>query len=93
MKGQFAKGGVSPKRKLWEFRVSENALLPTGTPLTAAHFVPGQHVDVCAKRLVVCSGQLLTYSFVWVSLSKLNSEVVSLYILIIILSLYCYVYL
>ncbi len=29
---------------LWQ--VSEDALLPTGTPLTAAHFVAGQYLDV-----------------------------------------------
>lgn len=50
LKGQFSKAEVAPKRKLWEFRVSEDALLPVGTPLSAAHFVPDQYVDVCAKR-------------------------------------------
>lgn len=33
-------------RRLEEFRVSPDALLPVGTSLRAAHFVPGQHVDV-----------------------------------------------
>ena len=55
MLGQFQKAGVPPKRKLTEFRVTGNALLPVGTTLNAAHFVPGQYVDVCSKRCVcVC---------------------------------------
>ena len=33
-------------RTLEEFRVSPEALLPVGTPMNAAHFVPGQLVDV-----------------------------------------------
>lgn len=33
-------------RRLEEFRVSADALLAVGTPLKAAHFVPGQRVDV-----------------------------------------------
>eukprot|EP00622_Pseudochattonella_farcimen_P008013 FR744156.1.p1 GENE.FR744156.1~~FR744156.1.p1 ORF type:complete len:269 (+),score=23.19 FR744156.1:38-808(+) len=43
----FAKANVPPKRKLGEFRVSPDALLPVGTSIHAAHFVPGQRVDVC----------------------------------------------
>ena len=50
MLGQFVKAGVPPKRKLAEFRVTANALLPIGTNLDASHYVPGQFVDVCAKR-------------------------------------------
>lgn len=34
-------------RKLSEFRVSEDAILPLGTKIEASHFVPGQLVDVC----------------------------------------------
>ena len=49
--GRFEKAGVTPKRKLLEFRVTEDALLPVGTRLNAAHFVPGQYVDVQATRL------------------------------------------
>mmetsp|Transcript_26268 Transcript_26268/g.81824 ORF Transcript_26268/g.81824 Transcript_26268/m.81824 type:complete len:395 (-) Transcript_26268:89-1273(-) len=44
--GHYKKQGVLPKYTLNEFRVSEAALLPPGTPLTAQHFVPGQRVDV-----------------------------------------------
>jgi len=46
MRGHFAKAQVEPKRKLAEFRVSEDAVLEVGSELSAAHFVPGQYVDV-----------------------------------------------
>lgn len=42
----FEKRGLAYKRYLAEFRVSEDALLPVGATITAAHFVPGQFVDV-----------------------------------------------
>jgi large subunit ribosomal protein L3 len=44
--GHFLVAGVSPKRFMREFRVSEDALLPVGTSITVRHFVPGQYVDV-----------------------------------------------
>ena len=44
--GHFLKQGLPIKRELHEFRVTEDALLPVGTELTAQHFVPGQKVDV-----------------------------------------------
>ena len=43
--------GVPLKRMLAEFRVSRDALLPVGTELTAAHFVPGQYVDVAGTSI------------------------------------------
>lgn len=46
-RGHYASANVVPKRKLWEFRVSDDALLPVGTQLHAQHFVPGQLLDVC----------------------------------------------
>ena len=46
MRGHFAKAKVEPKRKLAEFRVTKDALLEVGAEITAAHFVPGQFVDV-----------------------------------------------
>jgi large subunit ribosomal protein L3 len=46
-KGHFAKAKVEPKAKLKEFRVAPDALLEPGATLSAAHFVVGQHVDVC----------------------------------------------
>jgi len=45
-RGHFAKAKVEPKARLAEFRVSENAVLAVGSEITAAHFVPGQYVDV-----------------------------------------------
>jgi len=49
--GHFAINGVSPKRKTVEFRVEEAGLVPIGSYLKAAHFVPGQYVDVQAKTI------------------------------------------
>ena len=46
MRGHFAKARVEPKRKLVEFRVTPDALIDVGAELSAAHFVPGQFVDV-----------------------------------------------
>jgi len=45
-RGHFAKAKVEPKRKLAEFRVSEDNMIEIGAELTADHFVPGQYVDV-----------------------------------------------
>ena len=44
--GHCRAAGVPLKRKYAEFRVTPDAMLPVGTPLTAAHFVAGQYVDV-----------------------------------------------
>ncbi|KAA0151452.1 hypothetical protein FNF29_04660 [Cafeteria roenbergensis] len=46
MAGHFARAGQLPTERLAEFRVSEDAILPVGTPITARHFIPGQYVDV-----------------------------------------------
>src|ERR671927_1277604 len=45
-RGRFAVAKVEPKKKLAEFRVSEDAVIPVGAEITADHFVPGQFVDV-----------------------------------------------
>jgi large subunit ribosomal protein L3 len=45
-RGHFAVAKVEPKRKLAEFRVDEDALIPIGAEITADHFVIGQFVDV-----------------------------------------------
>src|ERR1041385_4512181 len=50
-RGHFAKAKVEPKAKLAEFRVSENALVPVGAEITAAHFIPGQYVDVTGTSI------------------------------------------
>ena len=47
-RGHFAKHKVEPKAKLAEFRVDADALLEPGATLSAAHFLVGQRVDVCA---------------------------------------------
>lgn len=47
MQGHCDKAGVTPKRKLMEFRVSPDCILPPGTKISAQHFVPGQLIDVC----------------------------------------------
>ncbi len=45
-RGQFAAAKVEPKRKLVEFRVSDDAMLNVGDVVTADHFVAGQFVDI-----------------------------------------------
>ncbi|XP_040288771.1 39S ribosomal protein L3, mitochondrial [Bufo bufo] len=47
----YREAGVPPKQKVSNFKVSENAILKPGTPLYAAHFRPGQYVDVTAKTI------------------------------------------
>ena len=51
MKGYFAKANVEPKKKLGEFRVSEDCLLKVGNELSVEHFVAGQYVDVCSTSI------------------------------------------
>jgi large subunit ribosomal protein L3 len=50
-RGHFAVAKVEPKAKLAEFRVSEDALVAVGSEITAAHFVPGQYVDVTGTSI------------------------------------------
>jgi large subunit ribosomal protein L3 len=45
-RGRFAAAKVEPKRKIAEFRVTEDSLIPVGAEITADHFLPGQFVDV-----------------------------------------------
>ena len=45
-RGHFARHKVEPPAKLAEFRVAADAVLESGAALSAAHFVPGQMVDV-----------------------------------------------
>ncbi len=42
------KAGVKPYRKVVEFRVSDDCVIPVGTQMQAAHFVNGQLIDVQA---------------------------------------------
>ena len=46
MRGVFAKAKTEPKKKIAEFRVSEDALLNVGDKLSVNHYVAGQKVDV-----------------------------------------------
>jgi large subunit ribosomal protein L3 len=45
-RGHYARVKVEPRKKLVEFRVAADAVLEPGATITAAHFVPGQKVDV-----------------------------------------------
>ncbi len=45
-RGHYARVQVEPRKKIVEFRVSADAALEPGAVITAAHFVPGQKVDV-----------------------------------------------
>jgi large subunit ribosomal protein L3 len=45
MRGHFAKAKVAPKRKMVEFRVTEDKFIEVGAQLTPDHFVVGQRVD------------------------------------------------
>src|SRR3954468_7455048 len=51
LRGHFAAAKVEPKAKVAEFRVSEDALVAVGSEVTAAHFVPGQYVDVTGTSI------------------------------------------
>ena len=50
-RGHFAVAKVEPKRKLAEFRVPPDGLIPVGAELTADHFVAGQFVDVTGTTI------------------------------------------
>ena len=50
-RGHFALAKVEPKRKVAEFRVSEDGLIPVGAEITADHFVVGQYVDVTGTSI------------------------------------------
>jgi large subunit ribosomal protein L3 len=50
-RGHFARAKVEPKARLAEFRVTAEAVVEVGAELTAAHFVPGQRVDVVGTSI------------------------------------------
>ncbi|GGA63330.1 50S ribosomal protein L3 [Pelagibacterium lentulum] len=50
-RGQYAAAKVEPKRKVVEFRVSEDNLIEVGAQLLADHFVEGQLVDVTGTSI------------------------------------------
>jgi large subunit ribosomal protein L3 len=45
-RGHYAVAQVEPKKKLAEFRVDHDGVLPVGAEILADHFVAGQFVDV-----------------------------------------------
>jgi large subunit ribosomal protein L3 len=50
IKGHLRKAGITTSKKIIrEFKVTKDALVPLGTFLSAAHFVPGQKIDVKSK--------------------------------------------
>ncbi|KOC64548.1 39S ribosomal protein L3, mitochondrial [Habropoda laboriosa] len=49
--GIFSKAGVTPKKILMRFVVSPNAALQPGTSLSAAHFKPGEFLDIRGKTI------------------------------------------
>ena len=51
MRGVFAKASVEPKRKLAEFRVDPENLLPVGEEIIADHYFEGQFVDVTGTSI------------------------------------------
>ncbi|KDD73072.1 ribosomal protein L3 [Helicosporidium sp. ATCC 50920] len=51
VRGHCQAAGVPLKRRLEEFRVTADALLPAGTALGAGWFVPGQYVDVSGTTI------------------------------------------
>ncbi len=50
-RGRFAVAKVEPKRRIAEFRVSDDAMIPVGAEITADHFVIGQFVDVTGTSI------------------------------------------
>jgi len=50
-RGNFAIAKVEPKRKVVEFRVPADGLIPVGAEITADHFVAGQFVDVTGTSI------------------------------------------
>ncbi len=51
MRGHFAAAKVEPKRKLAEFRVTEDNLIEVGAEISAEHYVAGQKVDVAGTSI------------------------------------------
>ncbi len=51
IRGMYAQAKIEPKKKLMEFRVSDDAMLEVGAELDVTHFVPGQYVDVTSTSI------------------------------------------
>ncbi len=50
-RGHFAKAEVEPRRRLKEFRVTDDAVVGVGAELAANHFLEGQLVDVVGETI------------------------------------------
>ena len=50
-RGHFEANGLNVKRRVAEFRVTEDELLPVGTEITAQLFEPGQYLDVTGTTI------------------------------------------
>jgi len=50
-RGHFAKAKVEPKKKLAEFRVSNENIIEIGAEIGANHFIAGQYVDVTGTSI------------------------------------------
>lgn len=50
-RGHFAKAEVEPRRRLKEFRVTDDAVVEVGAELAADHFLEGQLVDVTGDTI------------------------------------------
>ena len=51
MRGVFSAAGVEPKRKIVEFRVDADNLIPVGEEIIADHYFEGQFVDVTGTSI------------------------------------------
>ncbi len=51
MRGHFATANVEPKRKVAEFRVDPENLIPVGAEIIADHYAAGQFVDVSGTSI------------------------------------------
>ena len=51
MRGHFAAAKVEPKRKVAEFRIAEENMIPVGEEIAANHYFDGQYVDVSGTSI------------------------------------------
>src|SRR5260370_29064305 len=55
----FAIAKVEPKRKVVEFRVDEEALIPVGAAITADHFIVRQFIDITGTSIGKCDAGVM----------------------------------
>jgi large subunit ribosomal protein L3 len=51
LRNHYAQAKVEPKRKMAEFRVTEEALVNVGSEFKADHFITGQYVDITGTSI------------------------------------------